>query len=57
LRADRVTCDAFPEGIPAEIALGGDHREPVDGDHGLRFKLADTDEARREFERWVRIFG
>lgn len=33
------TCDAFPEGIPAGIWFeGGDHREPVRGDHGIQFE-------------------
>lgn len=32
-------CDAFPDGIPAEILNGTlDHRVPQAGDHGLRFK-------------------
>lgn len=31
-------CDAFPDGIPDEIFDGTfDHREPYDGDHGIRF--------------------
>jgi hypothetical protein len=32
------TCTAFPEGIPqAILANEVDHREPVLGDHGVRF--------------------
>lgn len=54
--ADGLThCAAFPDGIPFEIiGLGGDHREPVDGDHGLRFDQADTDTARWMFDEWQR---
>ncbi len=33
-----VTCNAFPDGIPAAIIRSEvDHRQPVKGDHGLRF--------------------
>jgi hypothetical protein len=36
------TCDAFPDGIPDEIMLGGvDHRRPLPGDGGIRFELAE----------------
>ena len=32
------TCEAFPDGIPTEICLGGvDHSKPYEGDHGLQF--------------------
>lgn len=35
----RLFCKAFPEGIPeAIIANETDHREPVTGDHGVRFE-------------------
>ncbi len=35
---NNLTCAAFPDGIPYEIILSEfDHREPFDGDHGLRF--------------------
>jgi hypothetical protein len=33
------TCEAFPEGIPAQIWEGqNDHRFPVKGDRGLTYK-------------------
>lgn len=32
-------CNAFPDGIPAEIWGGGDHRVPWPGDHGIQFTL------------------
>ena len=33
------TCNAFPEQIPADILTGKiDHRKPVAGDNGIRFK-------------------
>jgi hypothetical protein len=34
-----LTCKAFPKGIPQAVLRGEvDHREPVEGDHGTRFK-------------------
>lgn len=36
---DRDVCEAFPEGIPVEILDGSvDHRQPVEGDHGVRWE-------------------
>ncbi|TDD61115.1 hypothetical protein [Actinomadura rubrisoli] len=33
-------CDAFPERVPGEIYVGGfDHRQPFEGDNGIRFEL------------------
>jgi hypothetical protein len=37
-----VTCDAFPEGIPKEIAYGPNpHRKPFPGDHGIQYEKAE----------------
>ena len=34
------SCEAFPSGIPDEInRVGFDHREPYEGDGGIRFEL------------------
>jgi hypothetical protein len=36
---DKPVCAAFPEGIPDGVFAGVvDHREPVDGDHGIRWE-------------------
>lgn len=38
-RGPAARCDAFPAGIPIEIASGRlDHFAPRDGDRGLRFR-------------------
>lgn len=35
-------CDAFPDGIPEPILTNEhDHRQPYDGDHGVRFEAKD----------------
>jgi hypothetical protein len=37
--ARALVCDAFPDGIPQSIVESAvDHREPVEGDHGIRFE-------------------
>lgn len=39
------TCEAFPKGIPNAIINNEvDHRNPVDGDHGLQFKSDGKDD-------------
>jgi len=36
---ERLACEAFPDGIPDEIAYGDvDHTKPYPGDHGIRFE-------------------
>lgn len=32
-----ITCKAFPDGIPREILVRGEHDTPFPGDHGYRF--------------------
>jgi hypothetical protein len=35
------TCRAFPDGIPDQVLTGKNfHREPIDGDNGIRFEAA-----------------
>lgn len=37
--ATKLTCAAFPEGIPDVIAFEGrSHHRPYPGDHGIRFE-------------------
>ena len=43
------TCAAFPEGISVQVFMNGlDHRQPIDGDHGVRWET-DGD----EFPEWA----
>lgn len=51
-----MRCAAFPAGIPDDILLGGDHREPVGGEtDGLTFQQEPGEE--EAFARWSRVFG
>lgn len=43
--ADGSFCEAFPDGIPDSVYENLlDHREPVDGDHGIRWQSNGRDE-------------
>jgi hypothetical protein len=54
LKEGTVRCEAFPEGIPDEILFSlHDHREPCEGDHGIRFELKPGEEA--GFEEWLAL--
>lgn len=36
---DKNVCEAFPDGIPDEIAYGENtHQEPYPGDHGIQYE-------------------
>lgn len=41
---ESFTCEAFPDGIPKEVIMGYDHRNPYPGDNGIRFGPVDEDE-------------
>ncbi|MEE0060404.1 MAG: hypothetical protein UE295_06230 [Acutalibacteraceae bacterium] len=37
-RKKGMVCDAFPNGIPRELMLRGEHDTPFPGDNGIRYK-------------------
>lgn len=43
--SDPFTCNAFPAGIPDAVRHNQiDHRQPVEGDHGIQFEAKAGDE-------------
>lgn len=50
-----TSCAAFPDGIPETMTGGGDHREPLPGDRGVRFEQADGQPAEEAFAAWQRF--
>ena len=43
---EEMNCSAFPDGIPEEIATGGDkHTTPYPGDNGIQFEPIEKDTA------------
>ncbi len=58
VRASGWQCDAFPIEIPRQMLVeGGDHRDRLPGDRGIRFEQANTASARESFKQWERTFG
>jgi hypothetical protein len=39
------------------MSLGGDHRDPLPGDGGIRFELKEGPEAAEAFATWKQVFG
>ena len=47
----QMKCKAYPELIPDRIYFDGyDHREPYEGDNGIRFVLVKDEEDREDFK-------
>lgn len=56
--AEASRCGAFQEGIPFEISHGGfDHRQPYQGDGGVRFKLMGGEEAADDLAFYERYWA
>lgn len=52
------TCEAFPIEIPGSMLFeGADHRVPIDGDEGIRFKQGQSAEQQQAFVDWQETFG
>lgn len=49
----RLTCTAFPDGIPNPLLVEGfDHRGEYPGDNGVRFEIRPGENPRRYLERY-----
>jgi len=35
-------CEAFPNGIPEDLMLTSDHKEPWEGDNGIQFEAFES---------------
>jgi len=47
----RITCAAYPDGVPQQILLWQwDHRQPLPDDHGIQFEPRGR---YPEMERWI----
>lgn len=54
-RLNRTTfsCGAFPDGIPTALTIGhADHRAPLPGDDGIRFRPRDERASIAVVEEW-----
>jgi len=53
---EKAICDAFPDGIPEEIAVGHfDHAQPYEGDNGIRWEP--TSEYKKFLEEREKLEG
>lgn len=44
---EKPICNAFPDGIPAQIAYGANaHKKPYPGDNGIRYEKANKPKKR-----------